>query len=721
MADLILEVPGPEPRSVKLSSPDKVLWPGDDPITKQGLAEYLLSVADPFLAINGDRPMTLQRFPDGIEGEEFFSKRPPRGAPAYLRAVMCTYPSRRRHEQLVFDEPAELAWAAQMGTITFHPWPVRTANLDNPDEFRIDLDPQPGRDFRDAVTAALELRKVMAENGLTAYAKTSGNRGIHVYARIRPDHEFQEVRHAVIGIARELERRMPELVTTSWWKEERGERVFVDFNQANRDRTIAGAYSPRPLPGAPVSTPLTWDELPDADPREFTVHTVPALLESRPCPWADMDDHVGDIAGALALWQADLDRGLGELNFPPDYPKMPGEPPRVPPSKRKADRADEDYMAPKAERDAEWGTAVAPPYGPMLAKPVKKLPKGDFLFEPKWDGFRSIIWRSGDMVEIGSRNSRPMTRYFPELVEAVIANFPDHSVIDGEIIMIDPETGDRLNFDALQQRIHPAASRIKKLSEATPASFVAFDLLALGQDNFTEKPFRERRGALELALRDARPPIYLTQATHDEDVAMDWFSQFEGAGLDGVIAKPLDEPYVEDKRVMYKLKHERTADCVVAGYRLYKDETDAIGSLLLGLYTEDGSLNSVGVIGAFPMARRRELFEELQPLVTDFDGHPWAWAKPEETLPDNRDQSIPRTPTSASHSRWNAKKDLSFVPLRPERVVEVRYDHMEGDRFRHTAQFVRWRDDREPRSCTYEQLEEPVSYDLSKVLVAGLD
>lgn len=177
MADLILEVPGPEPRSVKLSSPDKVLWPGDDPITKQGLADYLLSVADPFLAINGDRPMTLQRFPDGIEGEEFFSKRPPRGAPAYLRAVICTYPSRRRHEQLVFDEPAELAWAAQMGTITFHPWPVRTANLDNPDEFRIDLDPQPGRDFRDAVTAALELRKVMAENGLTAYAKTSGNRG----------------------------------------------------------------------------------------------------------------------------------------------------------------------------------------------------------------------------------------------------------------------------------------------------------------------------------------------------------------------------------------------------------------------------------------------------------------------------------------------------------------------------------------------------------------
>ena len=219
MADSeILQVDGPDgEREVKLSSPDKVLWPGaegQDPLTKRDLARYLVSVASPFLRLNGDRPMTLQRFPEGIDGEEFFSKRPPRGAPSYLRTVTCTYPSHRRHEQLVFDEAAALAWAAQMGTITFHPWPVRTANLDNPDELRIDLDPQPGRDFRDAATAALALREVMAEAGLTAYAKTSGNRGVHVYARIRPTHEFLHVRHAVIGIARELERRMPDLVTT---------------------------------------------------------------------------------------------------------------------------------------------------------------------------------------------------------------------------------------------------------------------------------------------------------------------------------------------------------------------------------------------------------------------------------------------------------------------------------------------------------------------------
>lgn len=721
MADTrILSVPGAHGvRDVKLTSPDKVLWPATErgrAVTKSDLADYLLAVAEPFLAINGDRPMTLQRFPDGIDGEEFFAKRPPAGTPGFLRRVTCTYPSRRRHDQLVFDEPAALAWAAQLATLTFHPWPVRTANLDNPDEFRIDLDPQPGRGFPDAVEAALALREVMAEVGLTAYAKTSGNRGVHVYARIRPSHEFVDVRHGVIGVARELERRLPDLVTTSWWKEERGRRVFVDFNQANRDRTIAGAYSPRPLPGAPVSTPLTWDELADAVPADLTLWSVPRLLADRPCPWASLDDEPGDLAGALGLWEADLERGLGELNYPPDYPKMPGEPPRVQPSKRRADRDADDYLAPKAERDAEWGTPIVPPFGPMLAKLVKEFPKGDVLFEPKWDGFRTLIWRSGDRVELGSRNSRPLTRYFPEIVEAVKANFPDPSCIDGEIILVDPHAGDRLNFDLLQQRIHPAASRIKKLAAETPARFVAFDLLALGPVNYAEKPFRERRAALERALQDARPPVHLTRATRDRAVAKEWFTQFEGAGLDGVVAKPLNAPYAEDKRVMWKIKHERTADCVVAGYRLYRDSSDAVGSLLLGLYTDDGRLNSVGVVGAFTAERRRELFAELQPLVTTFEGHPWAWAQPEETPPDNRDQSFPRTPTAAAHSRWNAKKDLSFVPLRPERVVEVRYDHMEGDRFRHTAQFVRWRPDREPASCTYAQLEEPVGYHLADVL-----
>jgi DNA ligase D-like protein (predicted polymerase) len=728
---VVVEAPSPSSpsgvREVRVSSPDRVLWPASgmadgQPVTKLDMAHYLVAVADPMLRALGDRPVTLQRFPEGIEGEEFFSKNPPKGVPDGTRTVMCTYPSGRKHPQLVIDEIADAVWAAQMNTITFHPWPVRTADVDKPDELRIDLDPQPGRGFKDAVEAAVALREVMAEIGLTAWAKTSGNRGVHVYARVAPTHEFLDVRHGVIGIARELERRLPDLVTTSWWKEERGEKIFVDFNQACRDRTIASAYSPRPLPGAPVSTPVTWDELGSVDPKELTVRTVPQLVADRGDAWAGIDDEVGDVAAAIALWDKDVsERGLGELNFPPDYPKMPGEPPRVQPSKRRQDKADTEYMAPKAERDADlrttWGMPVVPPVSPMLAKPVKDFTavKVDVLYEPKWDGFRSIIFRSGDLVEIGSRNEKPMTRYFPDVVEAVLANFPDKCVIDGEIVLVSPESGDRLDFDLLQQRIHPAASRVKKLAAETPASFIAFDLLALDEESYLDKPFAERRAALEKALATAEAPVHLTAATADRDVARGWFTQFEGAGLDGVIAKPVDIAYEPDKRLMFKIKHERTADCVVAGYRVHKSGPDAIGSLLLGLYGEDGQLASVGVIGAFPMARRKELFEELQPLVAEWDEHPWNWAAPAE------DTGGVRTPRSSEYSRWNNQKDLSFVPLRPERVVEVRYDHMEGTRFRHTAQFVRWREDRTPESCTFDQLDEPVSYDLSDVLSAGSD
>jgi ATP-dependent DNA ligase len=349
---------------------------------------------------------------------------------------------------------------------------------------------------------------------------------------------------------------------------------------------------------------------------------------------------------------------------------------------------------------------IMPPVKPMLAKPVKKIPTGEMSYEPKWDGFRSIIFRDGDDVEIGSRNEKPMTRYFPELVEAVRTHLPAQCVVDGEIVVVGP-TGDRLDFEVLAQRIHPAASRVKMLSETTPAKFVAFDLLALGDVDYTTQPFAARRAALEHALSAAGAPVHLTRTTTDPDVAQEWFSQFEGAGLDGVIAKPLDGVYEPDKRVMFKIKHERTADCVVAGYRVHKSAPNRVGSLLLGLYNSEGVLASVGVIGAFPLARREELFLEMQELVTTFDEHPWAWARQEEGN---------RTPRNAEGSRWQAGKDLSFVPLRPERVVEVRYDHMEGVRFRHTAQFSRWRPDREPRSCTYEQLEEPVKFDLGDVL-----
>jgi ATP-dependent DNA ligase len=347
---------------------------------------------------------------------------------------------------------------------------------------------------------------------------------------------------------------------------------------------------------------------------------------------------------------------------------------------------------------------VMPPVKPMLAKSVPDIPHGAMSYEPKWDGFRSIIFRDGDEVEIGSRNEKPMTRYFPEVVAAIKLNLPERCVLDGEIVVI---VGDRLEFEVLQQRIHPAVSRVTMLSEQTPASFIAFDLLSLDDIDFTAEPFEVRRAALEQALAGVQAPIHLTPTTTDREQAGQWFSRFEGAGLDGVMAKPLGGSYQPDKRTMFKIKHTRTADCVVAGYRVHKSGPDSIGSLLLGLYTDAGELASVGVIGAFPAARRKELFGELQPMVTTFDDHPWAWAKQEEGT---------RTPRNSEFSRWNNGKDLSFVPLRPELVVEVRYEHMEGIRFRHTAQFNRWRPDRDPESCTYAQLEEPVKFDLADVL-----
>jgi ATP-dependent DNA ligase len=349
---------------------------------------------------------------------------------------------------------------------------------------------------------------------------------------------------------------------------------------------------------------------------------------------------------------------------------------------------------------------VMPPVAPMLAKSVPAIPAGA-SYEPKWDGFRAIVFRDGDEVEIGSRNEKPMTRYFPELVAAFTHELPERCVVDGEIVIT---KNGNLDFDALQQRIHPAVSRVTLLSQQTPASFIAFDLLALGDDDLTGRPFVDRRASLAQVLAAARAPIHVTPATTDRELAQRWFSEFEGAGLDGVVAKPLAGAYQPDKRAMFKIKHERTADCVVAGYRVHKSGPDAIGSLLLGLYDDTGSLASVGVIGAFPMARRRELFIELQPLVTSFDAHPWSWAGTE---------GANRTPRSSESSRWNAGKDLSFTPLRPELVVEVRYDHMEGVRFRHTAQFSRWRPDRAPQSCTYDQLERPITFDLEDI-VPGL-
>jgi ATP-dependent DNA ligase len=365
---------------------------------------------------------------------------------------------------------------------------------------------------------------------------------------------------------------------------------------------------------------------------------------------------------------------------------------------------------------------VMPPVKPMLAKSVPEIPDVGHV-EPKWDGFRTIVFRDGDEVVLGSRNEKPMTRYFPELVESIKANTPERCVIDGEIVIV---SGDRLDFETLQLRIHPALSRVTLLAEQTPASFIGFDLLALGDEDLTARPFGERRAMLVEALSAAKAPIYCTPATGDLALARDWFGIFEGAGLDGVVAKPLDGPYLPDKRAMFKVKHARTADCVVAGFRWHKSGP-IVGSLLLGLWDEnvedtagdgrnrDGQegrfLQHVGVAASFPMARRAELVDELAAYRMPDDElgqHPWGrWAEAQA-------HETSRMPGNVS--RWNATKDLSFVPLRPELVVEVAYDQMEGNRFRHTAQFRRWRPDREPDSCGYEQLERVVSFRLADVL-----
>ena len=330
---ITLTVPGPHgDREVGLSSPNRVLWP-ELGITKHELAEYLIAVAEPFLNANGNRPVSLQRYPDGIDGESFFSKNPPKGPPAFVEPVTVTYNSARRHPQLVLTEIASAVWAAQMNTIVFHPWASLAGDTDNPVELRIDLDPPDASGFAEAAAVAPAMREVLAEAGLEAYLKTSGSRGIHLFCPIVPEWEFLDVRHAVIAAGRELERRLPDQVTMNWWKEERGDRVFIDFNQANRDRTMAGAYSPRALPGATVSAPLEWEELADADPAAFTVRSMPARLAERGDPWAGLLESPGRIDTLLEWWQRDLDAGLGELPFPPEFPKMPGEPPRVQPSR----------------------------------------------------------------------------------------------------------------------------------------------------------------------------------------------------------------------------------------------------------------------------------------------------------------------------------------------------------------------------------------------------
>jgi len=352
---------------------------------------------------------------------------------------------------------------------------------------------------------------------------------------------------------------------------------------------------------------------------------------------------------------------------------------------------------------------IEPPIEPMLAQIAEHLPpEGDFLFEPKWDGFRAIVFRGSDDIYIQSRDMKPLDRYFPELREALLRLLPAGCVVDGEVVIVAPSG---LDFDALQLRLHPAQSRVAKLARESPASFVAFDVLAAGGRNVMATAQRDRRGMLE-SLFDPRSSLYLTPMTRERRIASEWLQQFEGAGLDGVVVKPLELPYLPGKRAMLKVKHVRTADCVVAGFRWYKNTSDAVGSLLLGLYDDHGVLHHVGVTSAFKMVVRKNLARELEPLRKNaMKNHPWRdWAREEAHAPI-------RMP--GGQSRWSAGKDLSWEPLRVERVCEVRYDHLQGDRFRHATHFVRWRTDKPPSACRYDQLEVTTPYALKKVFAAA--
>jgi ATP-dependent DNA ligase len=364
----------------------------------------------------------------------------------------------------------------------------------------------------------------------------------------------------------------------------------------------------------------------------------------------------------------------------------------------------------QAAPGGEMTFPIAPPIEPMLARITDEIPAdGDFLFEPKWDGFRALVFRGGDAVYIQSRDLRPLDRYFPELHDTLREQLPDGSIVDGEIVIVTPEG---LDFDRLQMRLHPAASRVAKLAGETPASFVAFDVLAVAGADQRDERQDKRRARLEEMLAAAAPPLYLTPVTRDVGLATRWLAEFEGAGLDGVIAKPADGTYQPGKRAMLKIKHARTADCVVAGFRWHKTGPDThVGSLLLGLYDDRGRLHHVGVTSSFTMAARKALAAELQPLRRDaLASHPWKeWAE--------AGGGTTRMP--GGQSRWSAGKDLSWEPLRIERVCEVKYDHMQGDRFRHAATFLRWRPDRRPEDCRYDQLEVTTPYELEKVFGAA--
>ncbi len=566
-------------------------------------------------------------------------------------------------------------WGVNLGVIDWNPWPVRRADLDHPDELRVDLDPGPEVPFSEVREVALAVREVLDEHDLCGFPKTSGSRGIHVYVRIAPEHGFEEVRRAALALAREVERRMPGRATSRWWKEER-EGVFIDYNQNARDRTVASAYSVRAVPDARVSCPLHWDEVADVEPERLTLKTVPARLRERGDPSAGIDERVGAPRRPARARRPRRARGSRRRPLAAALPQAEG-------------RAQARAAEPRASHAGRRvSLPLAPPVKPQLALSRKELPVGDdYCYEIKLDGFRCLAFVDnpvdavGDDVFLQSRNGKPLRRYFPELL------FPaGQYVLDGEIVVRGADG--REDFDALGQRIHPAASRIERLAGETPARYVAFDLLARGRDSLLELAFAERRAALESLLAgDARvagdglapgssfdgTPVELMPTVDTPEEARQWLEHAEGA-----IAKERSAPYRPGERKgMVKVKRVHTIDAVLVGWRPGK-EPDTVGALILGLY--DGEeLRVVGHCSGLSVAEKRRLVGFLAPYETGERG-------------------------SGDPSRWSAGRDLEWIGLRPELVVEIDFDHVSAGRIRHGAKLRRWRDDKPPRECAFEQL-----------------
>ena len=654
----IVEVCGHE---LRVSNPGKLFFP-ERKLTKLDLVNYYLECEQAVVRRLRDRPTVMKRWVDGVQGEPFFQKRVPDSAPEWLQTATVTFPSGRHARELVPNDAAHLVWGVNLGVIDWNPWPVRRADLDHPDELRVDLDPCPDVPFAEVREVALGVREVLEEHGLLGFPKTSGSRGIHVYVRLEPDHDFLQVRTAALALAREVERRMPGRATSRWWKEER-EGVFIDYNQNARDRTVASAYSVRAVPDARVSCPLEWDEVADVEPAELRMDTVPARLRERGDPSAEIDEHPGRLDSLLELAARDEREGLGDAPWPPHFAKQKGEPPRVQPSRaRSAKRRPKPLALPR------------PPLKPQLALSRKELPAGeDYVYEVKLDGFRCLAFVDGEEVFLQSRNGKPLGRYFPELTLP-----PGRYVLDGEIVVRDADGTRGLRR---ARPAHPPGRlahrapgrgdprRVRRLRPARPR-----------RESLLERPSpsaARRSRSCSRASEFAAAPLELMQSTTDPKAAGRWLGTPRARSRRSARRPTARASARGWPRSSACARSTRSSSAGGPARR-----RDTVGALILGLYDEarGGAARRRALLG---LHRRREAAPGRLP---------------------SRAYETGERGTAGPQSLERRQGPLEWVGLRPELVVEIDFDHVSAGRIRHGAKLRRWRDDKDPRECTFDQL-----------------